>query len=269
MSSLWTDRRSARYFKKHYGEINKSAKKIRYGNNPGKVLAGPFKDKAYITSTGKGSLASKWIGVYESELSHVVDEIIQKSPSVIIDVGSAESYYGVEFARTLPRAHIYAFDSSPRGRRILRQMMHLNACTNITVGGLCDHRRLNATIARSPTALVVGDTEGAALQLLDPVNAPAIVHADILVECHRIGDESPFHTAEHLMSRFEASHLVEQINSRDLDISKLGTLHPSLASSAPDGLHTITNEGRGEPQCWLWMRVKSKHLGEAVSAKTS
>jgi hypothetical protein len=257
LSSVWTDFKSARYFEKRYGALNREALRRFYGAGPVRVLSGPFHGMAYLSAIGWGSMSPKWLGTYELELTPAIEFILQAKPSLIIDLGAAEGYYAVGLARALPAAQIHAFDISLRARRLLRQMISLNGCQNITTHGLCDHQALTGLLSRGERSLVLCDIEGAELLLLEPRAVPALSHADILVECHHVGAASPAQTAQTIAGRFSSSHHIELIESRARQPRDFASLPPAPEQLDPDWLQNASHEGRGEAQCWLWMRART------------
>lgn len=89
--------------------------KCRYIINkisPGfKIIQGPFKGMQYphIDIT-ESALVPKIAGAYESHLHSIVEKVIATNYSDIIDVGCAEGYYAVGFAKRMPLTTIHAFD---------------------------------------------------------------------------------------------------------------------------------------------------------------
>jgi len=95
------------------------------------------------------------------------------------------------------------------------------------------------------TALVC-DVEGAERDLLDPVRAPGLVHADILVEVHE--GMAPG-LLELLEERFAPTHRIRRIG-RVLDPSAL----PAWMERASDLDRLLALwEWRAFPTPWLWM----------------
>lgn len=92
--------------------------------NDFKVLNGPFKDLIYYSSE---SLAfenfKKIIGTYEMELHPILYQLFKKKYDIIIDIGSAEGYYVVGFARKWPEAQIFAYDNNPQVIVKLKEML--------------------------------------------------------------------------------------------------------------------------------------------------
>jgi 2-polyprenyl-3-methyl-5-hydroxy-6-metoxy-1,4-benzoquinol methylase len=82
------------------------------------VLNGPFEGLKFPAMDIKEiNLASKITGSYESELHAVVEEICLTPYRDVLDVGCAEGYYAVGFARRLRQATVHAFDIDEHSRR--------------------------------------------------------------------------------------------------------------------------------------------------------
>lgn len=253
-AGLWTDLRAARYFRRRYGPLNREARQRLFGDGPATVLGGPFQGLRYIIDHGWGSLAPRWLGTYERELHPIMRTLLREGPAVIADVGAAEGYYAAGFARALPATPVHAFDISLRARRALRRMRHINHCANLHVRGLCRPADLQRLFAGKPSGFLLCDIEGGELELLDPRPAPALEHVIMLIECHRVADLPPDAVADRLAERFRHSHRATQIPTtvREPSVDGAG-LPPSLLADAA-WLRVAMDEGRGEPQCWLWLQ---------------
>ncbi|MFD1808583.1 hypothetical protein ACFSHQ_12170 [Gemmobacter lanyuensis] len=76
-----------------------------------------------------------------------------------------------------------ARDGDPRARALCAALATANGvAARVEIGGIIDHADL-ALCALAPT-VVICDIEGAEVELLDPVGAPALLAADLLVEVH-------------------------------------------------------------------------------------
>ena len=56
------------------------------------------------------SCVPKLIGSYEEEVHLIIEEIIRRRYSIVVNIGCAEGYYAVGFALRIPDAIVYAFD---------------------------------------------------------------------------------------------------------------------------------------------------------------
>jgi Met-10+ like-protein len=212
------------------------------------VLSGPFKGMNYAVRASEGSRASRLLGAYEASLAPVIEEIVTKGYPVVVDVGSAEGYYAVGLARRMRSARILARDANPKAQELCRALAAANdVADRVEIGGLMDHADFD--ICLKQRTLVVCDIEGAEAELLDPVAAPGLRQADILVECHDCMRQGLSHL---LVERFKATHTIRLLGRR-LDDSGLPDWMESLSDL--DRLVALW-EWRGGPTPWLWMVKK-------------
>lgn len=210
------------------------------------VQGGPFVGMDYGTASSEGSRGTRLLGCYEASLAPVIEEIVARAYPLVIDIGSAEGYYAVGLARRMPGARVLARDASDKAMALCRDLAARNGVADrVEVGGLFRHSDFAVTAAQ-PTVILC-DIEGAEIDLLDPVAAPGLLQADILVECHegfRPG------LTETLTRRFAASHHVRRID-RALDPSAL----PGWMEEFSDLDRLIALwEWRSGPTPWLWMQ---------------
>jgi Methyltransferase small domain len=92
------------------------------------VVAGPFKGLKYPSPQSFGSaFLPKLPGTYESEQHPVLEDLLIKSYTAIVDIGCAEGYYAVGLGLRSARAEIYAFDTDTRARQLCNELATLNA----------------------------------------------------------------------------------------------------------------------------------------------
>jgi hypothetical protein len=209
------------------------------------VLGGPFAGMKYVDGAVCSAYAPKLIGSYEAELHGVICQAINRSYRCVIDVGCAEGYYAVGFARALPEAKVFAFDTDPEARRLCAEMAALNGVADrVTVEGFCDTDRLQ-TLPLSDT-LLISDCEGYELELLRPDLVPGLERCDLLVELHDC-----FHpglTAE-LTSRFAGTHEIKLIDTAPRQAEQ----YSALASVKPKDRMPCMAELRPGPMQWAFM----------------
>ena len=210
------------------------------------VLSGPFQGMSYGLRAAEGSRAARLMGVYEASLHPVIETIIARAPDLIIDIGSAEGYYAVGLARRLPGARVLARDTSAKAQALCRSLASANGVADrVEVGGLFTHDDF-ALCTGSASTVVICDIEGGEADLLDPVRAPGLLQADLLVECHPGMVRG---VVETLRGRFAASHRITQIG-RKLDDRALPGWMEELSDL--DRLIALW-EWRSTPTPWLWM----------------
>ena len=211
------------------------------------ILSGPFKGMDYSVRAAEGSRSARLLGVYEASLAPVIESIIARAYPLVIDVGSAEGYYAVGLARRMPASHILARDDNPKAQELCRQLAAMNGVAQrVEVGGRMTHADF-AICADQPTVIVC-DIEGAEADLLDPVAAPGLAFADILVECHDVMRPG---LCDLITARFSATHTVTRLNRQI--IAPLPEWMESLSDL--DRLIALW-EWRSGPTPWLWMQVK-------------
>ncbi len=189
------------------------------------VAAGPFAGMKYIADSRGSRLVPKLIGSYELELHAVIAETLASQPSVVVDVGCAEGYYAVGFARALPNATVYAYDIDPDSRQMCKELGTLNGIEeHLVIRGQCDCEELESLPLDN--ALIMCDCEGYELELLCLDKAPSLKHARLLVELHDC--LVPGITAE-LQHRFETTHHIRLIDVQERDPDA----HESLSGLSP------------------------------------
>lgn len=210
------------------------------------VLAGPFKGMTYPVRAAEGSRAARLLGAYEASLFPVIETLIARAYPLIIDVGCAEGYYAVGLARRMPGSTVMARDLDPAARQLCADLAAANAVT-LQIGAEMTHRDF-AICAAQPTAILC-DIEGAEAALLDPILAPGLRDADILVEVHEGAQPGLVAT---LTARFAPTHTITRVDR---------ALRPDLLPDWAESLSDLDRllllwEWRATPTPWLWMDRK-------------
>ena len=213
------------------------------------VLHGPFAGMLYGDTAAEGSLAPRLLGSYESELHPAIRQAATGGLETVVDIGCAEGFYAVGFARLMPEVEIHAHDIDPRARSLCAKLAERNGVAErIRVGGAfgtADFARFSGR-----RTLVFIDAEGAEDELLDPVAAPALTAMSVIVETHE--HERPGVTAR-LLERFSPTHDIELIRQGPKTtplpawFDELGHLDQLL----------VVWEWRAHPTPWLVMTPKS------------
>lgn len=178
----------------------------------GVVQRGPFVGMRFPFATWDAP--AKCIGSYERELHGEVQAMAAHGYPAIINVGCAEGFYAVGFARLSVASMIYAYDLSPEAVASCQALAGANDIRGerMVYGGEVTHAVLD-DLCQQPALLVV-DIEGAEAELLDPALVPRLAHVDLLVELHHhvVPD------IEDLMRcRFEATHDIRLVSSESRD----------------------------------------------------
>ena len=212
------------------------------------VQSGPFKGMAYPVRASEGSRVARLLGAYEASLHPVIETIIARAPYLVVDIGSAEGYYAVGLARRLDRTRILARDADDHAQALCRSLAEANGLADrVEVGGLFGHRDFDICVAGR--SVVICDIEGGEDALLDPVAAPGLLRADVLVECH---PGLVAGVTERIMARFAATHRITRID-RKLDDAALPDWMQELSDL--DRLLALW-EWRSGPTPWLWMEAQ-------------
>lgn len=212
-----------------------------------KVATGPFSgmDLLEDVSWADGDIVPKLLGCYEEELHLVIINAVARNPTVVVNVGCAEGYYAVGFARLLPLARVVALDTDPKAQAICSRAAEANAVGDrLTVGGACTADGLRALIPQTGHTLLFVDCEGAETQVLNTSQVPELRKCDIIVECHDFLDRSITST---LTRRLSNSHSIENIIEGPRDPNRF----PLLRHLASADRWLAVNENRPQMMNWL------------------
>jgi ribosomal protein L11 methylase PrmA len=204
---------------------------------------------------GSGSCGSVWIakllGAYEDELSPFVEEAIAREPDVLVDLGCAEGYFAVGFARRLLQTTVIAADTNPFARLRAWRLARSNGVTGrVRLVGWMSAKRSELELAKARSPVLWCDIEGGEVELLDPLRVPSLRKACIMVEEH--SHASGCGRSE-LQARFELSHecvLVEQV----VRIQEEWIPPEMIASLKPEECELALSELRPPGQAWLVLR---------------
>ena len=178
------------------------------------VQSGPFARMHFVSQPSEASLSPKLLGLYEAELHPLIAEIAKSDLTQILDVGCADGYYAVGFARLMPHVQVLAHDINPAARQHCADLAARNGVSDrVRVGGEISGEDFE-TVSDDKTLLFI-DIEGAEEELLRPDLYPALRRLKILVECH---DAFRPGLSNRIADRFAPSH-------------DLRTIPPALTSS--------------------------------------
>jgi hypothetical protein len=218
-----------------------------YERYRGVVQGGPFAGLILPedVSWGEKTAALCIVGSYEEELHDCIETLVQRQPARIVNVGSAEGYYAVGFARRVPSADVWAFDVNPAAQKLVSVTAALNGvAARVHVGGLCTPADLQELIDRD-TVLVI-DCEGCEDGLLDLDAVPELRHATMLVELHDFIDAS---LGQRVLARFRTTHAATVFPARPRDPSR----YPALAALPRRDRPFAVDEARpAEPRPMRW-----------------
>lgn len=209
------------------------------------VHGGPFENMKYLEQATGSQLFPKILGSYEEPLHCWIEDAIRREYDAIIDVGCAEGYYAVGMALKSPRSVIYAYDTDEAARAMCNDLARLNGVAErVNLYPECTYDELQRCI--SSRTLIICDIEGYELALLKPERAPALLHADMIVESH----DSLYgygNITEELIKRFCKSHKIEII----LDYPRSTDDYPILEACDDSFRRDLVDERRGTVMKWL------------------
>jgi hypothetical protein len=217
------------------------------------VLNGPFKGMLYPSLDSTGSaLFPKLLGSYESELHTDVEELLKKKFIKIIDIGCAEGYYAVGFARYFPNAKIYVFDINQDAIRMCNKMAILNGINNISYNKACTNKWILENDLSN--TLIISDCEGFELDLFtDEQTVFHLSKTTIIIETHDFVD---LFISDKLKNCYKETHYVKSIFSID-DIKKTKIYnYPELNNTDIKTKYAILREGRPYSMEWLILTPK-------------
>lgn len=179
---------------------------------PGKqvsILAGPFRGMAYLRMSRGSQLLPKIMGTYEEPIHAWVEKILSTATyGTIIDVGCAEGYYAVGFARAAAKPRVLAVDTNRDALELARELASINGVEgSVEFFGDFD-LVLRERLTFNGRTLVFMDVEGAEISLLDPENRPILREFDYLVELH---DCFVPGLTDSVISFFQATHKISLV----------------------------------------------------------
>src|SRR5262249_36239077 len=106
-----------------------------------RVVAGPFKGTSLQLSDVSSRLLSSYIlGTAELELHGTIEKLIDRNYATILNIGAADGYYAVGFARRSPASRVIAFEAVPAFHDIITRTAAANGVSDrIEIAGHCDH----------------------------------------------------------------------------------------------------------------------------------
>lgn len=180
------------------------------------ILNGPFKGIIYTQhNITEATLVPKLVGSYESQLHQVIEEIITKPYTDILDVGCAEGYYAIGLANRMKDTLVHCYDINEADIEICKNIARLNHLENLTYNNFCSPETL-INFNFKQKGLVFCDAEGYEMELFTTDVINALKKHDFLIEVHDIINPSISNT---LYERFSATHSIRVFNNRNLDHS--------------------------------------------------
>ena len=217
------------------------------------VMHGPFKGTLYPRYESCGSLlCPKLLGSYEYEIQSVAESFLQGEYQYIWDIGCAEGYYAIGFARRIPTAEIVAFDTDPKARLLCAEMAKLNdVFDRVEIRDFCSPNAFAELHDKS--SLIICDCEGYEHKLFNAKSIQHLKHCDLLIETH---DFLGVEIASHLETLLSATHLVHRVSSIDDIVKASSYSFPETVSFSFKDKIEVFAEGRQHQMDWLVCRSK-------------
>ncbi|MBX7207810.1 MAG: hypothetical protein K1X78_05850 [Verrucomicrobiaceae bacterium] len=215
-----------------------------YGDS---VIEGPFRGLKYPPLEQWASCRFEKInGTYEHELHPLLARLAAKPYTTVINVGAAEGFYTVGFARLFPQAKIVSYEAQPQHVEFCRRLAILNGVDGrIDFRGRCTAEEL-ASLKPDGPALVWMDIDTGERPVLDPAKVPWLKNADILVELHDCLEAG---LTDLIRGRFTGTHRIEQITNAGLDYAR----YPVLRKMTFPEIEALVGEDRRGLQDWFFM----------------
>jgi hypothetical protein len=205
------------------------------------VQGGPFEGLTLVPADVGRILdpVGKLVGSYEAELHRIIEEAIRLAPPLFINLGSADGYYAVGFARRSSATRVHAFELAPSARRLCRRSARANGVADqITL-----HRRASArSLTQLPlrNSVVLCDCEGAELDIFTDDIIPQLRSTLVVIELHEAARPG---VSTAIRQRFRASHTCEIQRARPRDIQQYPILQHLRESERSAALNELRSDG--------------------------
>ncbi|HMJ67961.1 MAG TPA: hypothetical protein VK508_03665 [Cyclobacteriaceae bacterium] len=224
------------------------------------VMHGPFKGMKYPQLSRlsgyyiRGPILAKMVGCYEREVHGFLEDILKKEYTEILNIGSAEGYYSVGFARIFPNSRNVAFDIDVNARDMCKQIAALNGVeARIEVDSRCTSETLINFRFRK-RGLILSDCEGFEKDLFTPEVVRKVSNCDLLIELHDFADPNIYPVLHQLFKDTHTERLVSSWN----DAQKIRNFdYPELQDLNPQTIKHIVDEHRPHQE---WMFLESKAI---------
>jgi hypothetical protein len=213
-----------------------------------RIWSGPFAGMEFVEASTEGPLIPKLLGTYESEL-HPHFVALSGAVDQVIDVGCAEGYYAVGLARLMPDVTVHAYDINEKARAACADLAARNGVgERVRVGAEFKPDGFEAFAGQR--VLVLVDTEGAEVDILQPALSPALAGMHVIVETHDLYRAGAMAT---MLDRFSPTHDILRVDQQPKTVDMPDWLQPFPHL---DQLLAVW-EWRAQPTPWLVMTPKA------------
>ena len=176
----------------------------------GQIHSGPFRGMNYIDQAYASSICSKLIGTYEKEIQKIIYVLLNIEFDTFLDIGAAEGYYSVGFAKYGKCKKITTYDGMSEARVLQKKLASINEVDNlISIKGKCTSKILCEDLSPKNN-FIICDVEGYEYALLDPKLVPQLAYTTMIVECHNHVWEK---MEESIKERFSVTHNISSFNT--------------------------------------------------------
>ena len=177
----------------------------------GEVQTGPFRGMKYIEKAYCSSICPKLTGTYEKEIQNTIKQLLRQKFDAFIDIGSAEGYYTVGFARYGNCDQVFSFECSEKALILQQALAEKNGVkSKLRLLGSCNCDNLRSVIKNSLN-FILCDVEGYEYALLDIEKIPELASATIIIECHHhVWDKME----SALIDRFSKTHSSQSFKAK-------------------------------------------------------
>jgi hypothetical protein len=214
------------------------------------IIGGPFAGMKFDVKRAGAPAMGLFLGTYEHELHHFVRDVIANPPDRILNIGCADGFYAVGFARTCPNTKVFAYDILEKAKENCRYHAEINGVSErVIIDGIFNGSDFETAIQGK--TLIICDIEGGEEELLDPARYPALCRATILVEMHDCIKKG---LSDLMQSRFKDSHHMEIVQNIPITFALEKIYGPHFLPL--DGA-VAAWDGRGGPTPWGIFRPKN------------
>ena len=180
-----------------------------FDRTKGHVFKGPFQGMKILPkwSWGDGDSAGKLLGLYECELFESIEYEIAHDPDLVLNIGSAEGYYGIGFGMRTS-AQIVLVDVQQPAIDIARENAQVNKVNKIQFSTDSSVENFRSYLGKYDRPLIFMDCEGYEEDFLDLEKIPELAKTSVIVESHDCIREG---LTDKLIARFKDTHQVESI----------------------------------------------------------
>jgi lipopolysaccharide biosynthesis glycosyltransferase len=218
------------------------------------VNSGPFIGLQYFhLNSFCSTILPKIVGIYERELHPIILETFKNNYTRIINIGCAEGYYLIGYARQFPTAEVIGVDTDNSALDFCKKMLELNKIPNkIQLLNKIDHDFFENPEFLESKSLIICDCEGYERNLFSIFNAPFLKNTDILIELHDFDNDA---ISEQIFNIFHKSHEINSINSES-DIQRIQEFTVRFPQLSYSQLKKIISEKRSNLMQWFWIKSR-------------